>query len=384
MAVGDTLLFTLRDELGVTDVEITATEPEVRRGRVVVSPRVEVIGQVGVGPPANLRFFRQEVDGRFEDVFTITEFPGREFTPDVDFNDQLDREEFTIGVSIAGGQERPPSSVTPGNSLSSQIVTDEPEADPIPPPEGDDQFNIVLPPLPLIENDSRILATLTIPQVSSITSAVSETVPSVGQIRGAVDDAIAGPIDRLEEALTDEIRTEVSSIDFPEFPDVPSVDQIVTAVETTVVDQVESDVQTAIDTISGEINTVIGTLEETLTDKNEDVRTNVETAIEDSTDEIDEAVTGISGALSTVGDTLGNVSDTVGSVQSDVSDILSAIPEDFETAVQTAIEGIEPTFNESGLFSDPVGFAIGFVQAASDELVDPEVSQDLQDRLENR
>jgi hypothetical protein len=384
MAVGDSLLFTLRDELGVTDVEITATEPEVRRGRVVVSPRVEVIGQVGVGPPANLRFFRQEVGGRFEDVFTITEFPGREFTPDVDFNDQLDREEFTIGVSIAGGQERPPSSVTPGNSLSSQIVTDEPEADPIPPPEGDDQFNIVLPPLPLIENDSRILASLTIPQVSSITSAVSETVPSVGQIRGAVDDAIAGPIDRLEETLTDEIRTEVSSIDFPEFPDVPSVDQIVTAVETTVVDQVESDVQTAIDTISGEINAVIGTLEETLTDKNEDVRTNVETAIEDSTDEIDEAVTGISGALSTVGDTLGDVSDTVGSVQSDVSDILSAIPEDFETAVQTAIEGIEPTFNESGLFSDPVGFAIGFVQEASDEIVDPEVSQDLQDRAEDR
>ena len=49
--------------------------------------------------------------------------------------------------------------------------------------------------------------------------------------------------------------------------------------------------------------------------------------------------------------------------------------------MQTAIEGIEPTLNDSGLFSDPVGFAIGFVQASADEIVDPEVSQQLQDKI---
>jgi gas vesicle protein len=493
MAVGDTLLFTLRDELGVTDVEITATEPETRRGRVVVSPRVEVIGQVGVGPPANLRFFRQEVDGRFEDVFTITEFPGREFTPDVEFNDQLDRGQFTIGVSIAGGQERPPSSVTPGNSLSSQIVTDEPEADPIPPPDGDDQFNIVLPPLPLIENDARILASLTIPQVSSITSAVSKTVPSVGQIRGAVDDAIAGPIDRLEETLTDEIRTEVSSIDFPESPNVPTVDQIVTDVETAVTDPLQRqldtiteeltalDIPTA-DDISDSVDEVLGDLEDRVTqlgdnidDEFDDIEQDVdqlttdlsrqiETEIDDVestvrtrlqtlqeevaedvgeittsiddlrgrlTEDIDQLGTDITSGLneaqtaieSSVDDTVetavstldssidtvqSELQSTIDGLQDEVTDLIDDLTEDVDSLIDDvtqvgedltgliedipdivedgatrALEEIEPELNDSGLFTDPVGFAIGFVQEASDEIVDPEVSQDLQDTIDD-
>jgi len=384
MAVGDTLLFTLRSDLGETDVVITATRPEVRDGAVVMSPEVEVIGQRGIGPPANLRLHKQEVDGRFESAYTIKEFPGRSFTPDVVFTDNLDREQFTVGFSIAQGDQTPPPDVTPGNSLSARLDRDVPDSEPIPPAEGENRFNVVLPSLPLIENDARILASLTIPQIPSIKSAVAETVPSVSEIRGEVDSAIEGPLQRTEDRLEDKIETTVANIDFPEFPDVPSVEEIGAGVETAVVDTIVSDIDSAVSTITEEIGTVVGNVEESLTDTVNDVRTNVETAIEESTDEIDETVTGISGALSTLGDTLGNVSDTVGSVQSDVSAILSAIPEDFETAVQTAIEGIEPTFNDSGLFSDPVGFAVGFVQEASDELVDPEVRQDLQDTLENR
>ncbi len=384
MAVGDTLLFTLRGAIGETDVLITATEPKFDGASVTVSPEVEVSDASGVGPGVNIRFFRQNADGSFTALYSLKEFPGRTFTPDIGFTEDLQRDQFTIGFTVAVLERDLPDVPDPGSTLTVPSPVPEPDPEPIPPAEGTGQFNVVLPSLPLIGNDPRILASLTIPQIPSIKSAVAETVPSVSEIRGEVDSAIEGPLQRTEDRLEDKIETTVANIDFPEFPEVPTVEEIGAGVETTVLDPIVSDIDSAVTTITDEIGTVVGNVEESLTDTVNDVTTNVETAIEESTDEIDETVTGISGALSTLGDTIGNVSDTVGSIQSDVSDILSAVPEDFETAVQTAIEGIEPTFNESGLFSDPVGFAIGFVQAASDEIVDPEVSQDLQDTLENR
>jgi len=384
MAVGDTLLFTLRGAIGETDVLITATEPKFDGASVTVSPEVEVSDASGVGPGVNIRFFRQNADGSFTALYSLKEFPGRTFTPDIGFTEDLQRDQFTIGFTVAVLERDLPDVPDPGSTLTVPSPVPEPDPEPIPPAEGTGQFNVVLPSLPLIGNDPRILASLTIPQIPSIKSAVAETVPSVSEIRGEVDSAIEGPLQRTEDRLEDKIETTVANIDFPEFPDVPTVEDIRSGVETAVVNTIVSDIDSAVSTITEEIGTVVGNVEESLTDTVNDVRTNVETAIEDSTDEIDETVTGISGALSTLGDTIGNVSDTVGSVQSDVSAVLSAVPEDFEAAVQTAIEGIEPTFNESGLFTDPVGFAIGFVQAASDELVDPEVSQDLQDTLDNR
>jgi len=384
MAVGDTLLFTLRGAIGETDVRITATEPKFDGASVTISPEVEVSEASGTGPGVNIRFFRQNADGSFTALYSLKEFPGRTFTPDIGFTEDLQRDQFTIGFTVAILEDDLADVPDPGSTLTVPSPVTEPEPEPIPPAEGEDQFNVVLPSLPLIGNDPRILASLTIPQVPSIESAVAETGPSAEEIRGEVDSAIEGPLQRTEDRLEDKIETTVANIDFPEFPDVPSVEEIGAGVETNVLDPIISDLDSAVSTITDEIGTVVDNVEDSLTDTVNDVRTNVETAIEDSTDEIDETVTGISGALSTLGDSVGNVSDTVGSVQSDVSAILSAIPEDFEAAVQTAIEGIEPEFNDSGLFSDPVGFAVGFVQAASDELVDPEVSQDLQDTLENR
>jgi len=320
MAVGDSLLFTIRAEFGETDATVTAVEPTIRDGSVIVPADIELTGTGQLAPGVDFRFFRQDQSGSFQGQFTKTVFPGRTETADIQFTDDLDREQFTIGVTASDTLETPPTSVPSGNTLSVSLNREAPDPDPIPPAEGQNQFNVVLPSLPLIENDPRILAALTIPQIPSIKSAVVETVPSLSQIRGEVDSAIAGSLQQTEDRLIDEIQDEVGNIDVPDAPDVPSVDQIVTDVERTVLDPIVADIDSAVESIT----------------------------------ELDQKVSD----LQTVGE------DTI------------------ETAVEDAVEAVEPEFNDSGLFSDPVGFAIGFVEAASDVIVDPDVRQDLQDKLD--
>jgi len=209
MAVGDSLLFTVRGQFGETDATVTAVEPTLRDGSVVVAPEVELTGTGQLAPGVIFRFFRQESDGSFAPQFTVTEFAGNSFTPDIEFTDDLDREQFTIGVTVAQFEETPPTSVPSGNTLSVSLNRQPTDPDPIPPAEGQNRFNVVLPSLPLIENDPRILAALTIPQIPSIKSAVAETVPSVGEIRSEVDSAIAGPLQRTEDRIIDELQSEV-------------------------------------------------------------------------------------------------------------------------------------------------------------------------------
>jgi len=72
MAVGDTLLFTLRGAIGETDVLITATEPKFDGASVTVSPEVEVSDASGVGPKVNIRFFRQNADGSFTALYSLS------------------------------------------------------------------------------------------------------------------------------------------------------------------------------------------------------------------------------------------------------------------------------------------------------------------------
>jgi len=360
MAVGDTLLFTIRAEFGETDATVTAVEPTIRDGSVIVSAELELTGTGQLAPGVDFRFFRQDQSGSFQGQFTKTVFPGRTETADIQFTDDLDREQFTIGVTASDTLETPPTSVPSGNTLSVSLNREAPDPDPIPPAEGQNQFNVVLPSLPLIENDPRILAALTIPQIPSIKSAVVETVPSLSQIRGEVDSAIAGSLQQTEDRLIDEIQNEVGDIDVPDAPDVPSVDQIVTDVERTVLDPIVADIDSAVESITSDVNDVVGDIEEDLGDDFNNIAQGVDGVVSDVED--------LGVDISSVDETVNNLND----IGSDA----------VEDAVETAIEAVEPEFNDSGLFSDPVGFAVGFVQEASDVIVDPDVSQDLQDKLD--
>jgi len=240
---------------------------------------------------------------------------------------------------------------------------------------------VLLPELPFIRNTPRVLATFRVPEVSDIERAVEQNVPRLREIRGELNDIIsteiAEPLDSLDSRVSDIPATIIDTLE----ESIAEVEAGVADIDIPTVDEIFEPISDGINDVIATVERQVGNVEDELTDTVNDVRTNVETAIEESTDAIDETVEGISGALAEVGDTVGDVRDTVESIQSDASDLLDAVPEDFETAVQTAIEGIEPTFNDSGLFSDPVGFAIGFVQASADEIVDPEVSQQLQDKI---
>jgi ABC-type transporter Mla subunit MlaD len=247
-----------------------------------------------------------------------------------------------------------------------------------------ERVRVFLPSLPFINNSRRILATFRVPEVSDIERAVEQNVPRLGEIRGEVEDAITNqvvqPLEGINSQLVSIPPTIIETLD----ESIAEVEAGVAEIDIPTVDEIFEPISEGINDVIATVERQVGNVQDEITDTVNDVRTNVETAIEESTDAIDETVEGISGGLAEVGDVVGDVRDTVESIQSDAADLLDAVPDDFETAVQDAIEAIEPTFNESGLFSDPVGFAIGFVQASADEIVDPEVSQDLQDRVEDR
>jgi len=242
---------------------------------------------------------------------------------------------------------------------------------------------VTIPRLPLINNDPRLLATFSVPEVDDIERAVEQNVPRIGEIRGAVADVVADEIADPLEALESQVSTIPATVIDALEESLAEVEAGVRELDIPTVAEIFEPISAGLNDVVATVERQVGLVEDEITDTVNDVRTNVETAIQESTDEIDETVSGISGALAEVGDVVGDVRDTVESVQSDVSDVLGAVPDDFEAAVQTAIEGIEPTFDDAGLFSDPVGFAIGFVQASADELVDPEVSQDLQDTIDD-
>lgn len=254
-----------------------------------------------------------------------------------DFDGQ--RDTTAVTVRSAAGDTEPP----------------EPPADPA-------EFSIVLPQLPLINNDPRILASLTIPQLTDIQETVGSTVPSLEQIGTEVDSAISGPLQQAEDSIVSTVETEVDAIQIPDAPDVPSVDDIVADVETTVVEPLDTAISQVSDDLTTEIDDIVG---------------DVDNALDDTFDDLAQGVQGTVDEIQSVAGDVGDITDDIDNLNDIGTDAV-------EDAVETGIESVEPTFNDSGLFSDPVGFAVGFVQAASDVLVDPDVAQDLQDKLDER
>jgi len=240
---------------------------------------------------------------------------------------------------------------------------------------------VFLPRLPFINNTPRVLAVFRVPEVSDIERAVERSTPRLGEIKSELRDVITTDVVEPLEGLNSQVTSLAPTIIETLEESIAEVEAGVAEIDIPTVDEIFEPISEGINDVISTVERQVGNVEDEITDTVNDVRDNVETAIEESTDAIDETVEGISGGLAEVGDVVGDVRDTVESIQSDASDLLDDVPDDFETAVQDAIEGIEPTFNDSGLFSDPVGFAIGFVQASADEIVDPEVSQQLQDKI---
>jgi len=216
-----------------------------------------------------------------------------------------------------------------------------------------------LPRLPMIENSPRILATFRVPERQDIRETVRLNAASRFDVRRIVDQQlddldIPEPPSLLDIELT--VNDALAEFDVPE---PPTVDEIVSDVETTVLTPIETELTSVRTDITDEVNGLVGDVERELGD------------------EFDSLAQGVNGIVTDIED-LGVDISAIGETVNDLNDIGSDAVED---AVETAIEAVEPEFNDSGLFSDPVGFAIGFVQEASDVIVDPDASQRLQDKV---
>jgi len=265
--------------------------------------------------------------------------------------------------------------------------------------------DIVLPSLPLINNDRRTLASFRVPELDDLedqaVDAVEDVLQDAGffpsfnelpglrdladvqrgltrQIDDLGDDLLADLPDRddigaeVEDRILDPLEQDIEDlVDDLQDLDVPTVDDVVGGVDDLVGDA-EDSLSTAITDIRGDLQ-----------DDLQDVRTNVETAIDDSVDDIEEDVSGLSGALSSIGDEVGDARDRIEEVGDGVEDVLDRIPEDFEGAVESALESVEPTVDEAGLFSEPVAFAAGVIVAGGDRAVDDETEQALDQAIQD-
>jgi len=239
--------------------------------------------------------------------------------------------------------------------------------------------------------------TFDIPQVEDIVDAVVENTVDASDVgRAVVNEVRAGNLPS-PDLITDEIDRAIESI-------VGDLDASVTDLQTELeafIDSslgiLETDVQNLRDAVAADVEEIVGTVssefdslaslvedrvlpavdgvEDALTDELADVRTNVETAIDESTDDLDDAVEGVSGALASLGDTLGDVRDNVATLVANVETTLDRLPEDFETAVGNGVESVEPTVDESGLFSEPVAFAVALGRAAVERGITDETAE---------
>jgi len=246
--------------------------------------------------------------------------------------------------------------------------------------------------------------TFDIPQVGDIVDAVVENtiepidvgravvnevragnLPSPDDVADEIDRAIDSIVDNLEQSVADlqaELETFIdSSLGILE-EDVQNLRDAVAADVEEIVGTVSAEFDSLASLVEDRVLPAVDGVEDALTDELADVRSNVETAIEESTEDLDEAVQGVSGALASLGDALGDVRDDVETLVANVETTLDRLPEDFETAVGEGVTAVEPTVDESGLFSEPVAFVSGVIREGLDAAVDDETAQSLSDAVE--
>jgi archaellum component FlaC len=241
----------------------------------------------------------------------------------------------------------------------------------------------------------------TIPELSDIVTAIAQNTLDGSDIGAAITneiragnlpspDTISSGIDRAISSIVADVTDELSSVEQSLAGDLSDgfsgleagladVQQNLAADVEAIVGTVSEEFDGLADLIESEVLPAVSGVEDTLTDTVADVRENVETAIEQSTDEIDEQLGGVSGALATLGDTLGNVQQDVEQTAEDVSQLADSLPDSFETVVQEAVLGIEPTVDGSGLFSEPVAFAGSLIEQGLERAV----SEETRERLRN-
>jgi|AKVG01.1.fsa_nt_gi molybdopterin converting factor small subunit len=203
--------------------------------------------------------------------------------------------------------------------------------------------------------------TFDIPQVSDIEGAVDDV---VGELRDRVQDLrreLDEGLDDVVEEVTDELdglEDEVAEAVADEVGDVPLPDE----------DDLTDAILDALDVDEG----LFGPLDEPLDSV-------VENAVED-------AVTG----AADFGIDLTGLTGTVDDIQATVDDLTQGL-EDLDTlgtdavrrVVDDALDEVEPTVDDSGLFTDPVQFAVALATEAVDRAVDEDTQERLQAVLED-
>jgi uncharacterized phage infection (PIP) family protein YhgE len=202
--------------------------------------------------------------------------------------------------------------------------------------------------------------------------------PSGDDLVEEVDRAIDSIVDDIEGSVTD-LQTELEafideSLGIVE-EDIDNLRGAVAADVEEIVGAVSSEFDSLSRLVEDRVLPTVEGVESSLTDELGDVRSNVETAINESAEDLDEAVEGVSGALASLGDTLGDVRD-------DVQTLVDTVPTDFEAAVQRGVEAAEPTVDGAGLFTEPVGFVSGVITSGVERAVSDETAQALSDVVE--
>jgi len=121
MAIGDTLLFTVRGPNGTTDVEVELIDFTTQGGSVVLNTAVLTTEASGFGPSVDLRFFAQQPDASFNPQFTVTALPVDTITPSVEFPEGVVLDTFSIGVTVAPSNETPAERLPDEQALSVDI-----------------------------------------------------------------------------------------------------------------------------------------------------------------------------------------------------------------------------------------------------------------------
>jgi hypothetical protein len=175
MAVGDSLVFPVRGDDGETDITVKLTEPTRRDGNVVVRFDFTATAGRDFGQVTRARFFAQLPDGTFESRNTVAAAPGASFKPDVEFTQDLDRDSFTIGVTVSAFDETPPTTVPDGQTLSVPADAVPPIESPEPVEPQLDSFDLDLVQ-PVLDPDEQTAVQATLTRADNTTADVTPDV----------------------------------------------------------------------------------------------------------------------------------------------------------------------------------------------------------------
>jgi len=245
---------------------------------------------------------------------------------------------------------------------------------------------------------------LTVPQLADIEDALDRRVPSLDEVAAQARQGV------LERTLPESLRTvegvldDLAQLDLPEVDDIPTVEEIVEEIEIptaadladevpgtqdiaeTVVQAIEfpeipqpPSVQEIADEAEEEI---VSPLEGFLSAQTQALRTEIDDVVGDIGDDLADDFDSLGQAVQGAVDDIAGVQEDVETVLDDLGTALDRLPEDFQQAVQNGLEAGEPTVDDVGLFSDPVGFFGAALSQGFEAQADDGRLEEIEDRLQ--